>query len=91
MMKGARNEEDDQFLRFRKWANIVFNWLAYILVCRGSGQYISDTINGFRGVRKSLIDELKLDAEGYALEYQMTLRAMKAKKKIQSYRKHSLS
>jgi len=81
MMEGARNEEDDQFFRFRKWTNIAFNWLAYILVSKGN-HFISDTINGFRGIRKSLIKELKLDAEGYTLEYQMTLRAIKTKKKI---------
>ena len=81
MMKGARNEEDDQFFRFRKWANIAFNWLAYVLIGRG-GPYITDTINGFRGIRKALIEELKLDAEGYTLENQMTLRSLKFKKKI---------
>ena len=30
MMKNAKNEEDDDFLKFRKWANNIFNLLANI-------------------------------------------------------------
>ena len=26
MIEGARNEEDDKFFKFRKWANNIFNF-----------------------------------------------------------------
>ena len=29
MMPGAYNEEDENFLRIRKWANNIFNWLLF--------------------------------------------------------------
>ena len=32
MIEGARNEEDDKFLKFRKWANNIFNFLANLFL-----------------------------------------------------------
>ncbi|MDR3606940.1 MAG: glycosyltransferase family 2 protein [Oligoflexia bacterium] len=81
MMKGAVNEEDHQFLRLRKWANNAFN-LAVNLLFRRKGQFISDSINGFRAITKSAADRLQLDAWDYTIEYQMTMRALKARMKI---------
>ncbi|MGE0762274.1 MAG: glycosyltransferase family 2 protein [Bdellovibrionales bacterium] len=81
MMKGARNEEDIHLLRWRKWANNAFNLLANLFF-RRIGQYVTDSINGFRGVRRTLLQELQLDAVGYTIEYQMTIRSFKMKKVI---------
>lgn len=81
MMEGSRNEEDDQFLKLRKWANNTFNLCANLFF-RKSGPYITDSINGFRGMKTGLLDELKLDAIGYTIEYQMTIRSFKTGKKI---------
>lgn len=75
MMKGARNEEDGELLRFRKWANNAFNYFANLWF-RRQGDFISDSINGFRGMRRTLIEELALDAIGFTIEYQMTIRAL---------------
>lgn len=75
MMAGAVNEEDHQLLRPRKWANNIFN-LAANLLFRRSGPYVTDSINGFRGLRRELFRDLALDAPGYTIEYQMTMRAM---------------
>ena len=76
MMKGARNEEDDQLFRWRKWANNAFNLMANLFF-RRSGHFITDTINGFRGMRRQLLSDLKVDAVGYTIEYQMTIRSFK--------------
>lgn len=77
-LKGSRNEEDDQIFKFRKWANQGFSLLARFLW----GGKVSDTINGYRGISKEVFEKLHLDSTGYALEYQMTIRALKLKMKI---------
>ena len=81
MMKGAVNEEDHQFFKFRKWANNAFNFLANLFF-RKSGPYITDSINGFRGITRKVALALQLDALDYTIEYQMTIRALNQGKKI---------
>lgn len=77
MMEGARNEEDDQTLRWRKWANNAFNGMAN-LAFRRTGPYVTDSINGYRAITASAAKRLALDADDYTIEYQMTMRALKA-------------
>lgn len=72
----SRNEEDDQVWKWRKWANQGLSFLANICF-RKTRPYITDTINGYRAIKKDVFNNLKLDAEGFAIEYQMTMRAMK--------------
>lgn len=77
-MKNARNEEDTKILKFRAWANQMFTMAVKLLW----GGNVTDTINGYRAIRKSLFKRLNLDAEGFAIEFQMTIRSLKAKAKI---------
>jgi glycosyltransferase involved in cell wall biosynthesis len=77
-MKGSRNEEDDQFFKFRAWANQSFTLLANLIW----GGKVMDSINGYRAIKKDLFNKLKLDASGFAIEYQMTIRCLKLKCKI---------
>lgn len=72
-MRGSRNEEDDQVLKFRAWANRAFT-LAVKLLWGGN---VTDTINGYRAIRKDVFESLHLDANGFAIEFQMTIRALK--------------
>ena len=81
MMEESFNEEDDQFFKWRKWANNVFNWFVNILFNR-SGTYITDSINGYRAITKSCAKQLELDAPDYTIEYQMTMRALKQDMKV---------
>lgn len=81
MMKGARNEEDDQALKWRKWANNAFN-LGANLAFRHSGPFVTDSINGYRAITRATAQRLNLDAADYTIEYQMTMRAFKAGLKI---------
>ncbi len=76
IMKGSHNEEDDNFFKPRKWANIFFNILANLFF-KKSGNYIYDTINGYRAITKKATNIMKLDAPDYTIEYQMTIRAFK--------------
>jgi glycosyltransferase involved in cell wall biosynthesis len=77
-IRGARNEEDDQKVKFRAWANRAFTWIANTL-WRG---HVTDTINGYRAITKQSLSELAVDAKGFCIEYQMTIRALKRKMKI---------
>ena len=83
MMKGAKNEEDDQILKWRKWANNIFNLLANLFFNPNFfSHYITDSINGFRGFKRDSFISLNLDALGYTIEYQSTIRALKKRMKI---------
>lgn len=75
MMEGAVNEEDAQRLRLRKWANNAFNWLANVFWNRGD--YVTDSINGFRAITRGTWNQISLDGAGYTIEYQATIRCMK--------------
>jgi len=87
MTKLAYNEEDEQIIKIRKWANNIFNFLANLFF-RKEGEYVTDSINGFRGIKRESLAKLALDGEGYTVEYQMTIRAMKQKMKIIEFPTH---
>jgi glycosyltransferase involved in cell wall biosynthesis len=75
-MPGARSEDDDKFLfASRRWGNLLFTWLVNVLCARG-GAHIHDTINGYRGVTRAAFRRLAPDAQGYAIEFQMSIRAL---------------
>jgi len=74
-MTGGRSEDDDKFLfASRRWGNLSFTWLANVLF-RGQ-PWLTDSINGFRAVTRSAFIRLQPDAEGYAIEFQMSIRAL---------------
>lgn len=77
-MKEAHNEEDDQLIKLRKWANQAFTLIANLL---WKGE-LTDSINGYRIITKSAFESLKLDGEGFVIEYQMSMRALKKNMKI---------
>ncbi|MBI3312898.1 MAG: glycosyltransferase family 2 protein [Candidatus Omnitrophica bacterium] len=72
-LKGARNEEDGQLFKWRKWANQTFTFLVRLIW----GGKLSDTINGFRACKRSKILEMNLEATGFDIEFQMSIRALK--------------
>jgi len=73
---GARSEDDDKFLfASRRWGNLLFTWLVNRLCARG-GARISDTINGYRAITRAAFRRLAPDADGYAIEFQMSIRAL---------------
>jgi len=88
MMKGAYNEEDHLWFRWRKWANNAFNWLANLFFRRRGEPYITDSINGYRAITRAAAQRLQLDSLDYTIEYQMTIRALKAGLKIVEFPTH---
>ncbi len=74
-MWGARSEDDDKFLfASRRWGNLMFAWLVNVL-CRGRAR-ITDPINGYRGITRAAFARLAPDVQGYAIEFQMSIRAL---------------
>lgn len=77
-LSASRSDDSDSATPYRSWGNKFFTFLANVFF-KGK---LSDSINGFRAVRKNKFRELKLNAEGFAIEYQMSIRALKLKQKI---------
>lgn len=72
-LPGSRNDEAEKLFPLRAWANRTFTILANIAF-RGK---MTDTINGYRAIRKDKFMLLNLNASGFTIEYQMSIRAMK--------------
>jgi hypothetical protein len=72
----SRNEEDDSALPLRKWANQAFGAAANLIWNR-KGR-ISDTINGFRAIRRGVFERLDPGSIGFTIEYELSIRGMKA-------------
>jgi dolichol-phosphate mannosyltransferase len=85
---GAINKEDFKIFKPRKWVNIIFNVIANILWNRGN--YVHDTINGFRAITRETWDKIKIDTDGYTVEYQSTIRCFKYKISIVEFPTHEL-
>ena len=87
MIKGAYNEDDDKVLKVRKWANLGFALISNTLF--GSRQcQVSDVVQGFRAITCEAYDQLKLDQTNCTIDYQMVIRALKARLKISEFPTH---
>ncbi len=86
MMKGAHNEEDGSLLKLRKWANNIFNLAANLRFNKGN--YVTDSINGYRAITKRALNTIQLDANDYTIEYQMTIRSMGSGLQIEEFPTH---
>jgi glycosyltransferase involved in cell wall biosynthesis len=72
--RGAINEETDA-LRPRARVNEALTWLANRLFHRGP--FVTDTINGFRAMRRAAFLDLQSDVKRFPIEYQISIRAMR--------------
>src|SRR3989344_400554 len=77
-MKGGRCDEDDKKIKIRKFGNKIFTLFVNILF----GGSLTDSINGFRGIKRCVFEETKPDAKGFGIEYQISMRAIKKGFKI---------
>ena len=80
-MPNSQNEEDDLRLPWRAWANRTFTYIANI-IWNTNRNYITDTINGYRAIKKEAFNKLNISAPGFVIEYQMSIRAMKSGLKV---------
>ena len=77
-LPGSRHDEASAAIPLRAIANRIFTKLAGLLF----GGSVADTINGFRAIRRDRLIDLSPDAEGFAIEFQISIRAMKKKFRI---------
>jgi glycosyltransferase involved in cell wall biosynthesis len=82
MMKGGYNEEDVKWIKFRKWANITFAWIAAALWSKPGCCKATDPVNGFRGITRDAFERMVIDATDCSVDYQMLIRAYKKKIKL---------
>jgi glycosyltransferase involved in cell wall biosynthesis len=87
MIKGAFNEDDEKIFKVRKWANLGFALIANTLFgarrCR-----VTDVVQGFRAITCESFDRLHLDQTNCTIDYQMVIRALKARLKIAEFPTH---
>jgi glycosyltransferase involved in cell wall biosynthesis len=72
--RGAVNEEDVSAFRPRSWANQGLTALANLLF--NEGPWVTDTINGFRALRREDLLALDTSVKRFPIEYQISIRSM---------------
>ena len=72
--EGAVNEEDVGLFRPRAWVNRSLTRLANVLF--NDGDFVTDTINGFRALRRADLLSLETTVKRFPIEYQISIRAM---------------
>ena len=71
---GAMNEEDGSSVPLRAWVNRALTDIANRLF--NEGPYVTDTINGFRALRRADLLALETSVKRFPIEYQMSIRCM---------------
>lgn len=72
-MEGGRSDDAEELIAHRAFGNKFFTKVADLLW----GGSLTDSINGFRAIKKEKLEALKLDAHGFGIEFQMSIRALK--------------
>jgi glycosyltransferase involved in cell wall biosynthesis len=84
MIKGSFNEDDRKLFKWRKWANLGFALISNTLFgtrrCR-----VTDVVQGFRAITCKAFDRLHLDQTNCTIDYQMVIRALKARLRIAEF------
>ena len=73
---GSVNEEDEHFLRPRKWAVLGLAAVAAI-VWRREGDWVRDVLHGFKGWKRSAFNRMKILDVGLSIDIEMVVRAYK--------------
>lgn len=81
MMQGAFNEEDVSWFRPRKWANNIFARVGWVIFGRNQ-KYITDPINGYRGLTSRAWSQLRVISKGYGIEFESSLKAYVLKLRV---------
>ncbi|MBI2075727.1 MAG: glycosyltransferase family 2 protein [Candidatus Aenigmarchaeota archaeon] len=77
-MKGSRSDDSNSLIPYRSFGNKFFTHLVNLFF-HGN---LTDSLNGFRALKKKAFFEINPDAEGFGIEFQMSIRALKKKLKI---------
>ena len=77
---GSINEETG-VVRARARVNQTLTWLANRIF--NHGPYVTDTINGFRALRRTALLDLDTTVKRFPIEYQISIRAMRRRWRIE--------
>ncbi len=77
-MKESRADDSNKLIPLRSFGNRIFTLFVNLFW----GGSLTDSINGFRAVKRSKFFELNPDAHGFCIEIQMSIRALKLRHKI---------
>jgi glycosyltransferase involved in cell wall biosynthesis len=77
---GSVNEEQDA-IRPRARVNQALTWMANRLF--NHGPYVTDTINGYRAMRRQSLLDLHTSVKRFPIEYQISIRAMRRRWRIE--------
>lgn len=73
-IEGARNEEDDRFLKVRKWG--VLGLAGFVsLLWRTEGYLIRDVLHGYKGFTLQAFYRMRLRDYGLSIDLEMAVRA----------------
>lgn len=75
-MKGARNEEDGQVFRPRKWFVDGLGLLASVL-WRRQGRHVRDVLHGFRAIKRDAFARMKMNPIGVTADLEQVVQCYK--------------
>jgi hypothetical protein len=75
--KGARNEEDSQILKPRKWFVLALSAVAAAVWWRGDGPVVWDVLHGYRAMRRRAFCTMEPVAHSMSMDLQMVVRSYK--------------
>jgi len=79
-IEGGRNEEDDRFLKFRKWSVLALAMLA-ALIWRREGYFVRDVLHGFKGFTVSAFRRIAPFDYGLSIDIEMIVRSYRLRLK----------
>tara|TARA_B110000503_G_C7047515_1_gene370841 strand:- start:356 stop:1054 length:699 start_codon:yes stop_codon:yes gene_type:complete len=70
------NEEDNQFLKFRKWSSLFLSKLVSI-IWKKNGTQIKDILHGVKGWKRNAFNKMKILDHGITIDLEMVLQSYK--------------
>ena len=81
IFRNSQSDDSDDPIKFRKIFNYICSTLVRVIWKSG----VRDSINGFRGMKRSAMDKMNLDVDGFEKEFQSPIRAAKLMLKIKEF------
>jgi glycosyltransferase involved in cell wall biosynthesis len=79
-IRGAKNEEDELWLKPRKWSNLALAAVA-ALIWRREGYFIRDVLHGFKGFTVSAFEKIGPVDYGLSIDIEMVVRSYRLRLK----------
>jgi len=73
-IKGARNEEDNNILKPRKWGVLALAAFSALLF-RREGYFVRDVLHGYKGFTVKAFRRMALSGSGLSIDLEMTIRS----------------